>query len=494
VRLRVGVTGLGVAWIIAVAGGCATVSTGPAKGGRVWRELTSDHFVLRSDLSQLEAMAVLRTLEDTRATMIGTMWSERGMSHQRLAAIAMASADEMVPYMGTSFSALHVHSRPFPPTLFISDLEDGSDAKHELAHYLSRQVWPIQPAWFSEGIASFFESVHADPNADHGMIVGEPVSHRLKSFQMRGATPLDQLLASVPTESAAQFQFYATSWLLVHDLINRRPQQLDAFQELVGELVPGPVAFRRTFPDLATGKLAGELDDYSRRGQYRARLIEIPRWNERAGVRELSPAEVHALRAFLRAVIPTGGEAPEVRRAAIQADLAQALRATSPPIEALALAFFYMDTSRQADAAAIRAELARRAIATNPNQWMAWLMAHQSAPPGSDERSRALQKALALAPEEPEVWTALADERARAGRWPEVLKITNRFLGAGATNHKLWILHLEAMVRTGRCAPARLWGRALENYLAPDERGLAEAVGWHACGAPNGAGTSAAGP
>jgi hypothetical protein len=274
----------------------------------------------------------------------------------------------------------------------------------------------------------------------------------------------------------------------VHYLIQRRPQQVDAFQELVGGLQPGPVAFRQMFPDLAAGKLADELDEYAWRGQYRARLIEIPRWNEHVDVRELPPAEVHALRAFLRVVALAGGEAPEVRRAALQADLAQALNTTSPPIEALALAFFFNDWSGRADAVTARAELARRAIASHPDQWMAWLMAHQSAPPGSDERGRALHKALALAPTEPEVWIVVAKDRAQAGRWLDVLKITNGVLGAGATNHKLWILHLEAMVRTGRCAPARLWGTALETYLAPDEKGLLEAVGWQACRPPDGTG------
>jgi hypothetical protein len=480
--------------MLAVAAGCATVSTGSAKDPRTWRELTSDHFVLRSDLGQWEAMAVLRTLEETRATMIGSMWSERGMSRERLQAVAMASADERATYMGTRFAALHVQRPPLPPTLFIPDVGNGREAKHELAHYLSRQVWPIQPAWFAEGIACFFESVHADPTADHGMIVGEPLVARLRSFQLRGAMAVDRLVRAFPAEGADDDQFYATSWLLVHYLINNRPQQLDAFQELVGGLQPGPVAFRRAFPDLAAGNLAEALDEYVRRGQYRVRRIEIPRWNEHADVRELSPAEVHALRALLRATIPSDSEAPEARRAAMQADLAQALNARTPPIDALALAFFFMDGSRQADPAATRAALARRATASNPNHWMAWLMAHESAPPGSDESAQALQKALALAPTEPEVSMALANERARAGRWPEVLRITNRVLGAGATNHKLWILHLEAMVHTGRCAPARLWGGALENYLAPDERRQADAVGWRACGAPNAAGPSAAAP
>jgi hypothetical protein len=302
------------------------------------------------------------------------------------------------------------------------------------------------------------------------------------------------LQGPIPTDLDLMQQFYGTSWLLVHYLINNRPQQLDAFQELVGDLQPGPAAFRQTFPDLAAGQLAEELDEYVRRGQYRMRRVAIPRWNERAEERLMRPAEVQALRAYLRAVIPTGGEAPAARQAALQADLAQALDATSPPIEALALAFFLMDTSRQADAATTRAELARRAIATNPNEWMAWLMASASAPPGSNEHAGALHKALALAPTEPEVWVAVAHERARLGRWPEVLKITNRVLGAGATNHKLWILHLEAMVRTGRCEPARLWGTALETYLAPHEKGLADSVGWRACRAPNPAAPSAAGP
>jgi len=85
----------GFAFLVAAHLGCATVPACPAKGGPAWRELTSEHFVLRTDLQQEAAQMVLRHLEDARAAMLAVVWPRAPELRGRIDAFALASAAEV---------------------------------------------------------------------------------------------------------------------------------------------------------------------------------------------------------------------------------------------------------------------------------------------------------------------------------------------------------------------------------------------------------------
>jgi hypothetical protein len=140
--------------ILATAIGCASLPPCPAKGGPAWRELTSDHFVLRTDLSPREALETIRTLEDTRAAMLAGMWAGLVEPPGKSTAIALASLEETSRFTGTTFNGMHLRQPPFPATLIISpDPKQQETAKHELAHGLARYFLPVHPTWFAEGLA-----------------------------------------------------------------------------------------------------------------------------------------------------------------------------------------------------------------------------------------------------------------------------------------------------------------------------------------------------
>jgi len=201
--------------------------------------------------------------------------------------------------------------------------------------------------------------------------------------------------------------------------------------------------------------------------------LRVPRWTGQHVTRTLSDAEVHGTRAFLRA---TGPDA-DAHRAAIRGDLDEAIQSASPPIDALAMPFYM----RSVDYSLSRGELAKLAVAAHPEHWMAWLMAADVAPPTSPERERALRRAMALAPTEPEVLLSVTRELARARRWEQVYGLTHKMLGLGAHHPDLWLIHLSALNETGRCEAARIWGSALEEYVEAANKGAVRAARAHPC-------------
>ena len=65
--------GLALVSMSALAG-CATLPACPAKGGPIWREATTAHFRLRSDLDEGDARETIRRLEEIRASMLAMVW------------------------------------------------------------------------------------------------------------------------------------------------------------------------------------------------------------------------------------------------------------------------------------------------------------------------------------------------------------------------------------------------------------------------------------
>ena len=439
---------------------------------------------MRTDLGEDDALRVVRTLEETRSAMIIGVWSNIQIESEVTPVFALDSRAELTAYTGPLAGAKHQTSPPFPAFLVVPEVGSGMGVgahavRHELAHQLSRRVTPVQPHWFSEGVATFLETIHADPEDERRMVIGDADPERYRTFKYLVPSSLDELLGEVPQTLHERARFYATSWLLVHYLSNHRPEQLRDFEHRIGALEPAQAAFRAAFPDLASGALPGVLWTYINGGEYVATRWLVPRWNGRHETRILADAEVHAVRALLRAS-SSYVEEPEAHAAAITGELDEAIGHGSPPLDALAVAFYRLNRPYRLS----RTELAKVAVATHPRKWMAWLMAADVAPAGSDERDRALHRALAFAPTEPEVLLRLAREHARVGRWQEVLGLSSRILRAGVQHPDLWLMHLYALQETGRCDSARLWGAALEGYVGPEKKGDVATVRARPCHEP----------
>lgn len=100
--------------------------------------------------------------------------------------------------------------------------DDLGTLRHEYVHaffktYLDRKV----PLWLNEGLAEYFETLRATD--DHMAVLGSLQNEHLKLLRKTGLQPLDSFFSANERSvnnggDAAREQFYAQSWLTVHNL------------------------------------------------------------------------------------------------------------------------------------------------------------------------------------------------------------------------------------------------------------------------------------
>jgi len=467
----------GLSLMVLVAGAaCATLPPCPDHGGPVWRELTSAHFVLRSDLPPSDATEVLRTLEETRAGMLAAVWPGDPGPPGRIQAIALSSQRELAVYTGPLVAGVHLRHPPFPATLVLGAADTAqSAAKHELAHELAFYFLPAQPPWYAEGVASFLQTIRYDRGTGRSS-VGEPEEGLYRYFRGGGPLELEALLGRMPTDPLARQRFYATSWLLTHYLRNKRPQGWEALRRRLEHLEPGAQAFRAEFPDLDGDGLQGTLVDYLNGGAYTVERYQVAPWNETPRARTMADVEVHGVRAFLFWSMRSLND--EITVADVEGQLQEGLRGEQPSLDALAVAYYGPNSG----APGLRAELATRALHAHPQAWLSWMMSADLRPRALPARRADLLRALGLAPDEPELLIRLASADAEEGLWDDAFALTNRVLGAGALHPQLWILHVAALRETGHCAESERWAAVISAYLPVEGGPSIDAAARRPCG------------
>ena len=205
--------------------GCAAhhlKATCPTEGGPAWRELTSAHFRMRTDMDREAAGATLLQLERYRRALL-LAWGEDFDPPGQVEVIALRHVSELAEFRKDilGFAA----SRPEGPLVVITG--DGGyalgDAKadlgttlHELAHYLSRYAMPRQPRWFAEGLAMYLETVYvsADGNTVKlGRASPQWYAQAASRYRLNVAQLWDWDRAEPPREEVTRY--YASSWLWV---------------------------------------------------------------------------------------------------------------------------------------------------------------------------------------------------------------------------------------------------------------------------------------
>lgn len=462
-------------WAIA---GCATLPACPAKGGPIWREAVSTHFRVRSDLDEDDTRETVRRLEEIRASMLAILWPGAPDPPIRTEVVVLRSRIELMvfvrdPHVPALIWGLRTEPSPLPASLLFAgtDFRTMSVLVHELAYDLSVWFLPIQPLWYSEGVANYLETLRYDRSTGRAQIGEPPAGRYLDSAWSQGLSASDLLGArSLPAgEKAAEF--VDRSWLLVHYLINERPEAFARLQRELLALKPPSEAWSTALPDLPPSKLDGALDQYRSNGSYRTDLWKIPFPAPTISVRVMTDAEAHVVRAMLFETGAAPGVAPDSMAA--QKEIGEALEADASNVEALALRFFWFSPAGQRRD---RLELAERAVGAHPDQWLAWLMVAASA---ADERAKrtALAKGLALAPHQAPLLTEMARLDAAAGRWNESLLFSTKATSFGERRWRGLRLRMEALAHLGRCAEAGNLAAALQ-ALAPADVANEAARAW----------------
>jgi hypothetical protein len=455
-------TRVALASLAALTLGCATVPPCPAKGGPAWTELSTRHFVIRTDLAAADASELARQLEESRAVLLTLAWPNAADPPGRWDVVAFASQRELSPFVADQVGGSWRSAPPFPPTISLGGVDSFAGTgtvAHEMAHELSRQFLPIQPPWFAEGLATFFETSTYDRSARIAH-AGMPPASRVAGLQQFGRLRARELIeaAREPEGGPELGRFENSCWLLFHDLVAKHATGLARFQDLVRRLVEWPAAWKQAFPDLSYEGLDDELDDYFAGGRFGGISRGVDVSVGKIDRRTLRDAEVHDLRASLFA---TGG-ARDVQRA--RAEVAEALAQDPDDVDAVAVSRYFLGGATPDDE-----RLAALARGGHGMRWLAATMMVDAQRPRPPAARATLLSAMIATPDEPEILTRVAALDANAGRWDQALALSERALHlGGGRNLALLVAYAYALAHVGQCPEALFMRDVLTREPAPE--------------------------
>lgn len=444
----------------------------PGKGGPAWREVSSENFVLRSDLGPGAAEDMVQELEFVRSALVEAMFRRPVPTPTRLEVVAFRTKDELDEYAPhDDVAGLFERDALGRQRILLQDLGPAQRRliAHELTHYLSFHVIHRQPLWFAEGLATYLETV-----AKRGLFqkpeVGT-VPDGVRSWLMNSTPWRARTVLTWTDAGAAREGLYGTSWLLVHFLVNQRGRSFLEFQTHLARAEDPSTAWNAVFPEWsldvpgATEKLDAELKAYLHDGSYSYREMRIE-ISVPVAQRPMSPGEVHALRLSMPR---------RWRPGELEAEIGEALAEDPGHVEAL--------RRRAALSRGDPTPAARRAVEAHPDAPRAWgfLANALSGTPAEAEREAAFRKAVALAPDDLEGLVPLAQYLRDAGRPGEALPTSRRAVEIAPWSPAALLVYATILADLGRCADAALASRRSidltgEGYSAEARRTIADRV------------------
>ena len=453
-----------------------------ARGGAAWSEYRSKHFVVDSDAPAGKAAQLINLLEtlqllDMKA-LVGTEVELPG--HLRVVALARDGdfRDLAGPYVGGYYRLGQFEE----PTIVIPvSAISGAQATiaHELAHYLSRFLFPDQPHWLAEGLAQFVETLAEKPAGTRPPVTGSHMAHAAKFARHRvGEIPSSvqgwpRSVAPIPVLALLNWDgtedrslpglYHASSWLLYHWLWNQRSAQFSDFQKRLSTGESPAAAWLAAFPEYdpahpeTFASLDATLDRY-RRGMAFATYAVEGTADGNFVQRPFPSAEAHLLLLAVRGSWP---DPPAARKALVESQMDEALR--EDPRNPLAATFSTEPQPRPAP------EKFRAATAQAPEDFRAWLLL--SAVVDGAEKEAALRKAVGLNPDSARAQNEFAWFLATSDRAREALPVANRALDLAPWDPKIVDTLAEVAARLSQCSQAlQLEARAVS--MRPADEGL----------------------
>jgi hypothetical protein len=313
----------------------------PAEGGKPWLELTSKHYVMRTDLGANDADEVLEDFERVYSS-IEDLWAFHDVGN---AVVAFEVRD---PTTGTKRLVDRKPTGPIEIVLFDSreefrEFDDRSDGsftvpddwdplpsvvtyvetvaqlhvtlQHEIAHRFIRFYYPQAPTWLSEGLASYYGALQikggrawlglAPYQFGIPVLSAIPSASRLlasdsQSFYLRN--DLAARWSDVDIRKQRLYN-YAGAHALVQLLKNGGGEYRRRWQNYLFFLVEGrsaQEAWQEAYGDLPMERLE---DDYRALLSARDRAVLTVTYEPHPAkiehTRTMRPAEVHRLRARL---------------------------------------------------------------------------------------------------------------------------------------------------------------------------------------------------
>ena len=455
---------------ILTATACATVpvlSPVPPDGGG-WRELRTEHFVLRTDLPPGRARGLLAELEAVVDSLDkGLFRDSRKELSLSVDVVAFEHERDVDLFLPAGAQAI---VSPDPRSSRLTIVMKGAFGElqravvaHELTHVLMAASFARQPLWFKEGVACYAETIGWE-GPDRNVTMGRvPAWRRWSALGPAAAAVRDLLLADRRLDA----EQYSLAWGLVHYLMYRQGEAFVSLQERFARGEDPRQAWRATFPrwdpEVAGGpeRLRDEVWTYLSAPleytQLRARKPEgLPAITER----KLTAGDVHDLRVGL----PWQNGGRPVPREVFAAELEAALASGS------VVAAWIRGESHPAE----KLVLAERATRDHPDDARAWLLLAASVTEPARAEA-ALRRAVGLDPSNAAIRSALARHLVQSGRALEALPHASEAVRLAPWS--AWAIETLAAVAyaQGRCPEAvRLQLRAAENIRESDRAGQLE--------------------
>jgi len=410
----------------------------PSEGGASWTEYTSDHFRLQTDMRDAEARATLKDVEERRSGLVRAAFHGVDAPSQRTRMVTLRDANELAAFLPgfiLGYFVLDAFGEKFV-LLARGSPDDMRVFTHEMTHDLSSHYFARQPHWLAEGMANFLETLQID-REQNKVVLGTPWIDRFYDphidFQLRTPITIPQLFAR---EQKGLPPSYDTSWALVFYLANNEGKAFNEYQRALFRGEDPDAAWKASFPAYADEEGLGKLD--TRVNAALKELLDTERYKtasapyfEYAGTIEKRPMaepEIRALRAELLVKSPHYQDEHSSIEQRAAADAREALRQNPGEMRAASVLIELAQDQER------RLALAHSATIAAPDDFRAWLLADTAldddagTPEQESARVFALERAVALAPENPWALQRLARAYANQGKGAEALPLVRKSL------------------------------------------------------------------
>jgi tetratricopeptide (TPR) repeat protein len=402
----------------------------PARGGREWREVRSEHFRLVTDASSGKAKELVVELESLHLAVRSSLFRTPPPLPGVVQVVAFKDDDDFSVFAPEDADAYYLQVDGDPTVVMTTTFGPYTRiiVAHELTHHLLGRVFARQPRWFAEGLASYLETIGGAGEfteedfakrsflAPGTYVVGAVPKHRYaRVHPWTGG--LGEVLAA--KGQLADTRAYGLAWSLVFYLIQTRPKE---FGDLQGRFARGQdpdAAWLEVFPQWNPGipdhmaALDDEVGSFLARGRIGTRQLQITKPEPRLDERPLSPGGVHAVRLAL----PRLGLAEAKALETFRAERDEAL--SEDPGHVFALRSLAGEKGADGPALAVKATTA------HPESGRAWRFAGAVARK-PEEREAAYRKAVELEPDDEVALNDLAWHLVQTEREGEALPLARK--------------------------------------------------------------------
>ncbi|MCU1281056.1 MAG: hypothetical protein JWM53_4602 [bacterium] len=299
------------AFALALAAGCASVQRqilqSPAAGGSQWRELTSEHFVVRTDYPEWAAKDALQSFDrSARALIALALPAGARPPRDRLEVIAFEHIEDLQALVDNENLAGQFRFTPdgTRPLLLVSgqgsflDVFDRTRAtmQHEIAHWLLHGAVPASPLWLDEGNARYWESLRLEEGQ---AIVGSLPQLDLLADWLPAADVMSADAKSF--YGPLRYRYYSTAWGIVYVLYTRHADAFARYLSALASGARGEAAWRSAFGSFGARELDAEMHEWFSADRPWAHTLPMAlSMRDPKSERAIAPADVHVLWAQLR--------------------------------------------------------------------------------------------------------------------------------------------------------------------------------------------------